>query len=162
MMWCWNQCCHVTKSHVAPHFNCLDLRNAIVPLIMIFASCDHWFQFQGHQMTKMSCCTSFQLPWLMECNGAIENTVGFTWMSLASCSADVGANSIIRQTIMLHLISIALTWRMQWCHWWYCWHYVKLMLVPMSSNDQKVMFHLILIFWPKECNGAIFHAIGIM
>ena len=31
--------CHLTKnSHVAPHFNHLDLRNAMVPLMMLLAS----------------------------------------------------------------------------------------------------------------------------
>ena len=28
------------KRHVAPHFNCYDVRNEMVPLTMLMASCD--------------------------------------------------------------------------------------------------------------------------
>ena len=30
---------HYDKGHVAPHFNSLDLKNAVVPLTMLSASC---------------------------------------------------------------------------------------------------------------------------
>ena len=31
---------HDQKSHVAPHFSCLNLRNAVVPFTMPSTSCD--------------------------------------------------------------------------------------------------------------------------
>ena len=42
----WYQVTHVTmashdeKHHIAPHFNCLDLGNSVVQLMMPSASCD--------------------------------------------------------------------------------------------------------------------------
>ena len=35
------------------------------------------------------------------------------------------------------------------------------MLVPVTSHDWKVMFHLIWSLWPNECDGAIHNTIGI-
>ena len=31
---------HDQKGHVAPHFDCLELRNSVIPFMMPLASCD--------------------------------------------------------------------------------------------------------------------------
>ena len=38
--WCQCQWCHMIRAFVAPHFNCFELRNAMVSLMMLLASCD--------------------------------------------------------------------------------------------------------------------------
>ena len=49
------------KSRVAPHFDFLDLRSAMVLLVMLLASHDANASAYGVTRTKKSCCTSFQL-----------------------------------------------------------------------------------------------------
>ena len=51
---------HITcpKSNPAPNFSCLNLRNTVVPLMMLLGSYDTHASANGHQITKMSCCTS--------------------------------------------------------------------------------------------------------
>ena len=61
---------HDYKSHVAPHLNCLSLWNAMVPLMMLLASCD----------------------------------------------TDASENGIKLPKVMLQLISIVLTYAVQWCN----------------------------------------------
>ena len=55
------------KGYVAPHFSHLDLRNAVVPLMMPLASCDQ------------NCCISFWLSWPKRWNGVIDNTLWVMW-----------------------------------------------------------------------------------
>ena len=43
----------------------------------------------------------------------------------------------ITKKVMLHLISMIMTYRLQWhCRWW-CLHHIMLVLAPMVSHDQK-------------------------
>ena len=72
-------CITLPKSHVTPHFDYLDLRNAILPLKMSLASQDTDASENCVTWPKKSCCTPFWLSWNKECNGAINNTVGFIW-----------------------------------------------------------------------------------
>ena len=39
------------------------------------------------------------------------------------------------QNVMLALISVILTYEIQWDHWWCCWHHM--MQTPIASCDQK-------------------------
>ena len=60
VMWCqcWCQWCHMTQSHVAIHFDHLDLRNAWVPL----ASHDAYGSANGMTSPKKSCSPHFNCP----------------------------------------------------------------------------------------------------
>ena len=120
----WHQCqwCHMKKScHTS--IDWIDLRNSMVSFTMLSASHDT----DSNDITwwKKSCCTSFQLSWPVDFNGATYNTIGITWhwcqwdhmtksdgashfnhldlrnsveqftMPLASCDADTDANGIM-------------------------------------------------------------------
>ena len=117
-------------------FNHLDLMNTKVLLNAICITwC--WCQFQQCQMTKNSCCISFQTSWtikeavlLMMQSLPCDASVGITWpeshvwacfnhfdlankmVSLTvlsvSCDAVTGANSITWPTVGSQLVSIAL------------------------------------------------------
>ena len=65
------------KSYVALHFNCLDLRNIMMPLTTLFAWCQYWC-WSCH-MTKKSRCTSFWSSWCKEFNGVIDDAIDITW-----------------------------------------------------------------------------------
>ena len=52
---------HDQNLHIASHFCCLNLRNAMVPLIMLLASSETDASAKWHQMTKKSNCISFGL-----------------------------------------------------------------------------------------------------
>ena len=114
------------ESHIAPHFNCLDLRNALIPLMTLLSSCDtntgangvtwqklcHWW-YCFHCMTPMlvlmaswpkrSCCTSFWLSWPGKCSGSIDSAISIMW-----CWHWHQWHHVTKK-VMLHLISIALT-----------------------------------------------------
>ena len=60
IMWHQNWC-PWSKSHVAPHFDHLDLRNAVVPLMTPQAPYDADANSNGTTLLKRSCCTSLQL-----------------------------------------------------------------------------------------------------
>ena len=55
---------HDPESHVAPHFDYLDLRNILLPLIMPLVSCDTDTSING---------ITFQMSGNKECNGPIDN-----------------------------------------------------------------------------------------
>ena len=83
---CWYQWHHTTKkSHVAPHFNCLDLRNAMAILMILLAQWDNWCQCLWYQMTKKSCYTSFN------CSD-LRNAIVPFMIPLASCDANNSAS----------------------------------------------------------------------
>ena len=63
---------HDQKSHIVPHFDYPELRNAMLPLMMLFTSCDITVSANGITWPKKSHCTSFQLPSFREFNGVIE------------------------------------------------------------------------------------------
>ena len=60
---------HDQESPVAPHLNCLDLRNAIVPLTMLLALCNAG-------ANGVTCCISFDSSLLKENSDAIYDAVG--------------------------------------------------------------------------------------
>ena len=90
MQWCHWQCCqhhmmlmpgpfasHDQKSNVALHFDHLDLRNAIMPLILILAPCDT--SANGNAWPEMSYCVSSQSAWPGECRGTNDDSISITW-----------------------------------------------------------------------------------
>ena len=99
------------------------------------------------------CCTSFQLSWPKESNGAIDNTVGIT----------TGGNGVTDQKVMLHLILIGIelknamdtindTIGFMWLWCQHQWHHMAktVLLVSFSSS------------WPIKLNCAIEDTAGIM
>ena len=79
----------------------------MIPLMMLLASDDIQHPCQWCHMTKESFCTSFQLSWPKEHNGAIDDTIGITWHW---CQHHV------------------LAYGMQWWHWWcrsIMWHWCQ-------------------------------------
>ena len=144
------------KSNIASHFNFLDLKNAVVWLMMPSASFDT-NKCQWHHMIKKSCVTPFWLSSPKECLGAFQMSLAsfdvntdahcITWLSWAekcSCSIDNTINITWCQCEhqMYHLtikvmLQLILTKQMQWCHWWYHWHHMIPMLVPVALTWQK-------------------------
>ena len=63
IIWChWHWCQH-QKCHVAPHFSCLNLITAMMPLMMLLDQC----------------CTSFQLSSPNKCSCIIYNAIDIMW-----------------------------------------------------------------------------------
>ena len=118
---------HDQKGNVSPHFNHLDPRNAVVPLMLLLASHESNASTTGITWPKKSGYTSFQLSWPKKCNGTTDNTVGITW----------DQHQCQWTTVMSHLILIILTQGEQCYHWWHHWYHVALMQTQMTSYDQK-------------------------
>ena len=70
------------KMHVAHHFNCLDIRNVMVPLTIPSASCDPGADAYGVTWPKKSCCTSFWFSCLVSLD--LRNAFVPLMMSLVS------------------------------------------------------------------------------
>ena len=68
---------HDQESNVAHHFNCLDLKKAMLPFLMLLALCDG--SANGGTWPKESCCNSFQLSLPKENSYAIYDNVGILW-----------------------------------------------------------------------------------
>ena len=67
------------QSHIVPYFDCLDLGDTVVPLMMSSALCDADTGFNGTKWPRMSCCIKFQLSWPKVCNSAINDASSITW-----------------------------------------------------------------------------------
>ena len=65
------------------------------------------------------------------------------------------------QKVMLHLILVVMTSRMQWYHWQYFLHYIILIPMEMASHDTNVIG--IMSFWYQLCHMtkmAMLHCIS--
>ena len=69
---------HVQKSHVVSLFDHLDLKNGMVPLITLLASCDTDTSITGITSPNKLCCISFKLSQLNKYSSAIDDAIGFT------------------------------------------------------------------------------------
>ena len=131
------------KSQVTVHFNHPDLRNLMVPLITLLASCVTDTGSNGITWSKRLCCTFFNCLDLM-------NAMVLLTMLLTSHDADVSANSVkwLKTSCCTHVANMGITW--QKCHvgphfnhlnqtkWWQCHqHQVIVTLVPTASHEQK-------------------------
>ena len=140
MQWCHWCCCwsqvmpipepvvsHDQKSHVAPHFSFLDLRNAMVPVMTPLASCHTNTNTNGIPWIKKSSCISFWLSWPNKWNSTMDCTV-IMW----HCCKNQW--HYMTNKVMLLIVSIALNYiggivnaiDITWC---WCQHKV--------SNDWK-------------------------
>ena len=89
---------HDQKSNV-PYF--LDLRNAMVPLTVMLASCDDNTGGNGVSDQKINFAISFDLCWSKECSGVTGDAVGRIWHSFQCKWHQIPE--------MLHVILIVLT-----------------------------------------------------
>ena len=69
---------HDQKCHITPLFDCLDVRNVVVPLTVLVASCDANMSANVMIWLEKSGCTSFQSSWLNKCSGTIGNAISIT------------------------------------------------------------------------------------
>ena len=117
---------HYQKSHVVPHFNCLDLTNSMVPFMMPSALC---VAANANSVTwsKKSHCTSFWSPWPKECRDATEDAVSIIWHW---CWYQW---SHITKKVIFHIISILVTKGIQCHNLQHCLHHVNLM--PIASHS---------------------------
>ena len=77
---------HDPESHVTTHFNCLDLRNEMVPLTVLLASYQYWCQWchttkKTHFLPHFTCLI-------------LRNAMVPLMMMLASCDTDANANGM--------------------------------------------------------------------
>ena len=139
----------MTRSHVAPHFNSLDLRNAMMPLTT--ASCGT--TAGGNGVTdQVHVVPDVDWYWCKKCIGAIDDTTdtdanssGITWPKYSCCT------SVAQQVLKLKGI--------QWCHWWCFWQHMTLVPVQMVWIITKSCCIWSLVSWHKKCNDAIDGAI---
>ena len=151
---------------VAPHFNCLNIMNAVVTLKMLSASCDARSSAKSVTWPQKSCYTQFwaidaiddaiDIMW-WQCNG---NANGVTWSRnhvrslnhLDPRNAMVPIEdtvSIIGYQHWCHwchmtrkVILIMFTSWILLCYWWHfassdSWHYVMPVPSPVVSYNQK-------------------------
>ena len=142
---------HDPEGHAVPHFNFLDLTNAVVPFMMSLASCD---------------ANVFRVCGPNECNGTIYNAVStvtwpnshvapqfchldltnaIVWLIMPSALCDSNANYVIWPE--KSCVSFQSSWHKEcngaiddpidaMCCQHQCqWHHVMQMLMPLVSND---------------------------
>ena len=139
------------KGHVAPHFSCLDVRNAMLPLMMQSASCDT----NDIILPKVSCGTSFWSAWCKEYNDAIHADDGAnditwpnkscitsfwsTWKFECSCTIDDASDGACGGTLP------KMSWYMSF--WlFYVWNIMAPVMMPTVLHDTGTSS----ITWPKE------------
>ena len=121
---------HDQRGHVAPHFNCLDLRNSILLVKMPLASCDTDADTNSITWPKKSFCISDWLSEYKECNGTIANTVSIMW-----CWCWYQWHHITTKVILaphfndLDLLNAVVPMNdatdIMWCWCQYKWHHIK-------------------------------------
>ena len=189
MPWCYWWCCwhqmmlilmpltlHEQKGCV-PHFDHLDLTNAMVLHIILLPSCDSntssiditWLKklWLGAHFTaivvtnvvtlpKRSCCTTIWASWPNECCGTISNAVG-----IMSQWHQCQWHHMTKQGhITPYFDHCDLTNAMD--------SFMAPLVscdanpVPMASHDQKSFYQSFKLSWTNECSSAIYDTISIM
>ena len=133
MHWCHCQChqhhvmsmqlsimSHDPKSHVAPHFDHLYLRECIGVTDDVISITWCWCQYQWHHMTKEVMLHLILIVLTYEMNGSTDNTI---WHQITLVLLALHDPKVI-----LHLISIVLPCKM---------HHVALTLAHMASHNQE-------------------------
>ena len=67
------------KGHVAHNFNYLDLRNAMVPLTKLLASCDVKTNYSDVSDQGSRVAPHLDHHWPKDCNDAIDDTISIMW-----------------------------------------------------------------------------------
>ena len=78
-----------------------------------------------------SCVTSFWSPWCMECNGITDDFISITW-----CWCQHQWHHMIRE-VMLHLILIVLTQKMNYAVDSAIWHQVSLVVMVLYDQPEQ-------------------------
>ena len=151
--------CHRTKSHVAPHIEHLDLRNAMVPLMTLSASCDtdaanHITWQKGHVASQYVCLelANAILPLTLPSASCDANASMkcIRWPKKSCCSEfwlswPNKCNGTTDKALPLPIASHDQNSHVapHFDHLGHCWHYR--MLIPMASYEQKVILYLLSI-----------------
>ena len=144
---CWHQWCHMIKKSCWALFwiswpvECDSVIDDVISIMW----CWHWCQWC--HMTKKSCCTWFQSSWPEEYSGIIDDA--------SACGSGVSWPNVI-----LHIISIALAYGMQWCHWWHqhpcqCHHMTKSHMTPHFNHVDVKNGMLWLMMLSPSCEGDV-------
>ena len=155
IMWCWHyiNAPHDQETHVAPHFNFLELRNVMVPLVMLLVSCDTdlngitWHQHQWHHTMPMpvSQDKKSHVTSNFDCLDLRNVTVTLRMLT-ASCDANTNANGMTWPerscdtsfwSSRHNECSVAINNAIStiWC--WFCFQWCHM--------TKKIMLHFILI-----------------
>ena len=182
---CWCHWHHMTKSHVASHFDHLDLINEMMPLMTLLTSCVPGISMALHDPRSyvahyLNCLNLMKIMGYWQCHWhhmmlMPVPTVSNDWKSdfashfdhLELTNAVVllmmppvpwNANTGITwpKKVMLHFVSIILTQQTNWCYLQCHQCPVMLALVLTTSCDQRdSCLTLFQMSSPNEENGAI-------
>ena len=144
------------RGHVALHFNCLNLRNEIVPLMMLLVSCGT--DASANDIIWLKCHVASHFDYL----DLINTVVQFT-MPMASGDAITAASGItlLKSPVLPHFVHPDLI--MQWWHLQCHWYHVIAKLVPMTSKtEEKSCCTSFWLSWQSSCSSAIDDAICII
>ena len=120
IMWCqWD---NTHKSDVAPHFNCLNLREGTVPLMMLLAWYDIHASANGIKKSRGQAAPHFN-------SLDLRDVMVLFWGPLAANTRPIFAPHFD----YLHKTNAVMM------------HHMMVMQVPMASHDQKSHVHLLLI-----------------
>ena len=158
---------HDQKCHFTPHFDHLDIMNAMVLLTIPSESYD--VEASGVAWPKKSCCTSFWSSWPKEMVFASYNTDasanGIIWPRKSCCSSLLSSSpkNVMMPFIMLYASCETDTdpngiiWHQ------HQWHHVMPMALGIVAYDQKKSCcSSFWLSWCKECGGSFEKADGIM
>ena len=155
--------CHDLKNHVALHFIFPSVRNAIIPLMMLFTSCDTDASGKGINKQKSHFALHFNCLDLM--NAMVPLTVLFAWCQCRCQWCDM------TRKVMLHLILMVLTSGMQWCYCQHCPHHMVLTsmqcfhiktapILPMALCDANANVNSII--WQKSPVASHFRCFNLI
>ena len=142
------------KSHVALNFDCLDIRNIVVPLTKLMASYDA-ISANGMTWPENSCDTSCQSSLHNQCNGIINNAISITcclchcqwqWQFTTKRSCYTSFQSFWHKNGMLPLMKPSASCDTDTTANGITW--------PRCTSFQ--------LFWGEEHSYVIFNAIGTM
>ena len=163
--WNWLQNLnHMTLMATSVTSHDQKVRSWLIPLILMKERCGAsgdgvgiiwcWWQCKWHQITRKSCCTSFELPWPKKYSGAIDNSYyqhdlmpGLAqWCHMTKNYVASNFDNLDWRSATVHITwcwhhGCGITWQQDQCQW----HNVVLSLMSMVSQGKNVMLHLISI-----------------
>ena len=135
----WYQCCHMTKSYIAPHFDHIDVRNARVPLAWHDADAStnsvKWLKNHLHLTLIIFNLNAVVVLMIPLCDANIDITWPkshvphcfniLTWQQMVplnvpsvSYDASTGAKSIKWPKESCDTLFQLSSHNKKWCHWW--------------------------------------------
>ena len=146
---------HNTKSHVIPHIDQLDIRNAMVPLMILMMSCYAGAGTNGITWPKSHFAPHFNCL-------DLRNSVVLLGMLLVSHDTNSGTTWCwqwyhwcqMTKESHFHLIMIILTLGLHWFHWEHHWHHIMLSQCQWCHMTKRTCCTSFQSAWPKDCSGA--------